>query len=171
MAERRGIGKAWDRVDELEKENAALTTRVKELEAKLIGINHVYHSELRMWKQAHDDYLIALQKRNEENAALTKEIKGHLEDLAKTVDERDEAVKDRDYHKMRGEEGVRLLTASNLEALDRAEAVEKERDELKFECRRWERIINRASESSEARIILAEAAVFVAFNKEKALEG
>ena len=106
-----------------------------------------------------------------ENAALTKEIKGHLEDLAKTVDERDEAVKDRDYHKMRGEEGVRLLTASNLEALDRAEAVEKERDELKFECRRWERIINRASESSEARIILAEAAVFVAFNKEKALEG
>jgi len=47
----------------------------------------------------------------------------------------------------------------------------KERDELKFECRRWERIINRASESSEARIILAEAVVFVAFNKEKALEG
>ena len=28
MAERRGIGKAWDRVDELEKENAALTARI-----------------------------------------------------------------------------------------------------------------------------------------------
>jgi len=32
MAERRGIGKAWDRVDELEKENAALTTKAEHYE-------------------------------------------------------------------------------------------------------------------------------------------
>ena len=39
MAERRGIGKAWDRVDELEKENLALTKERDELKAGLKPIS------------------------------------------------------------------------------------------------------------------------------------
>ena len=46
MAERRGIGKAWDRVDELEKENAALTARIAKAKEAYLSVFDVRTLEM-----------------------------------------------------------------------------------------------------------------------------